>query len=1243
MAASAEPSPSQSSANIADEKEKVDIPSDLEPGEMLRPGYDSSSDTAAEGTAVDNTESQHDYYETRNVTTRQGESKTCKMVCFSANDPTNPKNWSKARKWTVTLTLSWVCFSVAFASAVITPGISGVAERFKTSSEVALLTITLFVCGFGIGRRSTILAPLVNNLVDRETALAFSPLSELYGRRIIYLSTFGLAVIFIIPCAVAKNIQTLLVCRAIDGIAMSVPIANIGGSLADIWRPEERGVPMAAFSAAPFLGPIMGPMIGGFVFENKGWRWLYWLQLILCGFLFVCLVVLVPETYAPIILEKKAKKLRKQTGDDSYIAEHELAQHTFGEIANIYLARPLRLLMTEPIVTLFAIYAAILYGILYMFFVAYPIVFEEGKGFSPGISGLMFLPIMGGIVVGLVGAPFVNRHYNKLRAQHTGLPPPELRLIPMIWGCWLIPIGVFIFAWTSYDNLTWVGPCLAGLPIGIGFVFLYNSFNNYIVDAYQHTAASALAAKTLVRSVWGGCTVLFTKQILERLEREVGRVMSLLPDNHRSSLASVLTDSEAPPASGDFSPNFEPSTDIMIYDIISVPQADLLLAGYRDTFAAKFPYVIIPESATSLTLMQTSPMLLLAILVTSSWKLRGQQDHLNQVFLKALGTKLVLEGDRDMDLLRGLIVYLNWIHLHIAPKTQQAYRLASIAASIAVEFGITQRPGKNKHQQLNVETFNESPKGLSAVDAEFWDLDARRAYLGCYQITTWYSIMTRKSSPLIYNDYLYTCAQSLANAKETPSDLDLVFYLDVAREAEKAYTFFNCTDIQQTYLMGEHQIQVYLDAFSVKVQDWRMRFPSSLIQDRCFDTFLAIPPEDIPSLPSSHWALLGYSILLTAAVSLSMQTPGWSIESARSVIRLEMYIDAISLRVRDLSLEMCSSEHLRNWYGDAMGGWEAIKMRYLAAVQEPLSETESYPQSAPSRISHHVVEQSGDLGPHSTPLAQLQGDTSQKYIADHPMRPQSELEAFDFFSDTGPMPVPSSSPLISMSSHNSNIVYPNVPPIEEDPRARINVMIDIFNAGLSSRAGSKLDRGLYHEIFTAYKLVQDYKIMHGRQISRPLTDSEKREGLNGSSQMITVPLQGNKYRELDMVYNEDGTTFIVEAKNTKTVDHSQLQPNIQLAMQIQGALVYAIGEKDGQERALQEAYKKLQDQHKSSSTGSFPPLSVLRIPDKVSNIMSDNKPMSLLSLSSTFQVSQFNIAEVTGEFDHEERGFSLFR
>ncbi|KAM5343517.1 hypothetical protein ACJ41O_012054 [Fusarium nematophilum] len=231
-----------------------------------------------------------------------------------------------------------------------------------------------------------------------------------------------------------------------------------------------------------------------------------------------------------------------------------------------------------------------------------------------------------------------------------------------------------------------------------------------------------------------------------------------------------------------------------------------------------------------------------------------------------------------------------------------------------------------------------------------------------------------------------------------------------------------------------------------------------------------------------------------------------------------------------------------------------------------------------------------------------------------------------------------------MEGYNSTIIYPNVPPNEADPRERINVMIDIFNAGLSSRTGGKMDRGLYHEIFTAFNLVQDYKITHGRQISRPLTDSEKKSQQSGHSQMITVPLQGNTFRELDMVYEQGGTTYVVEAKNTKTVDHSQLQPNVHLAKQLRGGLVYAIGEKASQERALKGAFRKLeQAHHQSNDPGYFPTLGIIQIPDKVMDIMSNNKPLSLPSLASTMRVDQFNITEITGEFDHEERGFSLFR
>jgi multidrug resistance protein len=347
--------------------------------------------------------------------------------------------------------------------------------------------------------------------------MVFAPLSEILGRRIIYATTLLIATIFIIPCAVADNISTLLVCRAIDGVAFSAPMVLVGGTLADLWRNEERGVPMAAFSAAPFIGPAIGPLVGGFLSDNLGWRWLYWIQLILAGTAWCLITFTVPETYAPTLLARRAKKLRAKTGDARFVTEADLDTRPFGQRMKLFLIRPFQLLFLEPIVLFISLYMSVLYGLLYMFFVAFPVVYQEGKGYSASITGLMFIPLAIGVVLSAACAPIVNNHYLKMSQKYNGNPPAEIRLIPMMVSCWFIPIGLFIFAWTSYRELHWIGPALGGFPVGFGFIFLYNAANNYLVDTYQHQAASALAAKTCIRSFWGASTVLFTEQMYSRL------------------------------------------------------------------------------------------------------------------------------------------------------------------------------------------------------------------------------------------------------------------------------------------------------------------------------------------------------------------------------------------------------------------------------------------------------------------------------------------------------------------------------------------------------------------------------------------------------------------------------------------------------------------------------------------------------------------------------------------------------
>lgn len=429
-----------------------------------------------------------------------------RLVEFVEGDAKNPKNMGKGRKWLYTILLGMICFVVALGSAIVTGDLGRPAEYFGVSEEVIILaSVTMFVIGFGVG------------------PLLFAPLSEEVGRYPIYISTLGVAVIFIIPCALAKNIGTLLICRLIDGIFFSAPMTLIGGSLADIWDADERGKAMAVFSAAPFLGPVMGPIFGGLLCDHAPtWRWIYWTFLIVSGFFYVVFVAIVPETHHSTILKKRAKHLRKITGDDTYRAIAELKIRSRKEVAKESFLRPL-ILLSELIVFLMTMYMSVVYGLLYMFFFAYPIVIQDGKGWSASKTGVTFLPLGFGVVLASAIAPFINTDYNKRAQKYRDrgeLPPPELRLIPMMFGCWFVPAGLFAFAWSSYARLSWAGPAFSGMACGFGFLSLYNPANNYIVDSYQHYAASGLAAKTFIRSIWGACVPLFTIQMYHRLGNE---------------------------------------------------------------------------------------------------------------------------------------------------------------------------------------------------------------------------------------------------------------------------------------------------------------------------------------------------------------------------------------------------------------------------------------------------------------------------------------------------------------------------------------------------------------------------------------------------------------------------------------------------------------------------------------------------------------------------------------------------
>jgi MFS family permease len=418
------------------------------------------------------------------------------LVTFRIDDPENPHNWNPVIVWIYTIIFSLFVICAAYGSSSLAGGLFTINEKFHVSTEVSTLSVSLMVIGFSLG-------PLI-----------WAPLSEQIGRRPVYIISFGLYVIFNIPCALAKNIGTVLVCRLLCGIFSSSALTNVGASLVDMHN-ETRSLAIAFFSFAPYSGPVFGGIVNGFIsVSTKRYDMMVWVNMAFAGVMWI-IVAFIPETYAPVILKRRAAKLRKETGNSKIMTEQELSPLSFSELVNECLIRPLKFIVTEPVLDLICGFVALIYSLLYAFFFAYPVIFNKLYGYKDNIIGLLYIPILIGAALALTTTPILEKQYAKLCKRRK--PEPEDRLVGAMIGAPFPCIALFILGATSYQHIIWVGPASSGIAFGYGMVLIYYSLNNYIIDTYAKYAASALATKVFLRSTGGAAFPLFTTQMYDRL------------------------------------------------------------------------------------------------------------------------------------------------------------------------------------------------------------------------------------------------------------------------------------------------------------------------------------------------------------------------------------------------------------------------------------------------------------------------------------------------------------------------------------------------------------------------------------------------------------------------------------------------------------------------------------------------------------------------------------------------------
>ncbi|KAJ5736403.1 uncharacterized protein N7483_001528 [Penicillium malachiteum] len=423
------------------------------------------------------------------------------IISFGPNDPDNPVNWKNSRKLLVLAAGVMQVMNSTIASSICSNAIPEIAAEFNiTNQEALVLPISIFLIGY-------ILGPLL-----------WGPSSEYFGRRRPLLIAYCGFMIFMLACAVADSYVSLLVFRLLNGMMASSPIATVGGLFADVHdNPTKRGRLMAYYMACTTFGPIVGPWVSGFV-AVVSWRWCFWIGLICSGASFP-LVIFMPETYAPVILKRRAQKLRKETGNSSIVSPLEVDSRDIRQMFLITISRPFRMIIHESIVSLTSLYLALAYAIFYLYFEAYPIIFQDLYGMSAGVSGLMFLPIGFGAVL----ACFVFIWYDGYLARAKARNAPwaaieEYRRLPLACiGGPLYVISLFWVGWTASLDIPWVVPFLSGIPFGMGYLLIFMAMLNYLTDAYETLSASAQSAASCTRSILGAVLPLATKPMFNRL------------------------------------------------------------------------------------------------------------------------------------------------------------------------------------------------------------------------------------------------------------------------------------------------------------------------------------------------------------------------------------------------------------------------------------------------------------------------------------------------------------------------------------------------------------------------------------------------------------------------------------------------------------------------------------------------------------------------------------------------------
>ncbi|KAI1427684.1 MFS general substrate transporter [Xylaria sp. FL1777] len=414
------------------------------------------------------------------------------IVGWKEGDPLNPLNWSRFKKWQATATVTLIAIAVTIPGTIDAP----VAKQFNAQYGVdpvrGSLTTGLYLIGVGVG-----------------SAFA-GPFSETFGRNLVYFSTLILMMAFILGKALAPNFPAAVIFRFLIGFFGAAPLTVGGGTVGDLWSPLEVTFSLPFLTMTSYAGPILGPIIGAYL-PNIGFRWADWLSLIISGAILVISFLFQPETYAPLLLERKAAHFRELTGDNRYQVEGAASASSLGNrlLQNVY--RPFLMVYTEAIILIFSFYLIILYVVLFTFLEGYPYIFSQVYGISDSLTFILWVAILVGDGVAIALIPVVYSWVKKAaaKAEREGkaLQAEVCLYFAMLGASVLMPVSLWWMAWSCFPFRSIWAPIIGSFVFGYSLVAIFTTTYMYIVFVYLNDAGSALGFMTFSRYVVSGALI----------------------------------------------------------------------------------------------------------------------------------------------------------------------------------------------------------------------------------------------------------------------------------------------------------------------------------------------------------------------------------------------------------------------------------------------------------------------------------------------------------------------------------------------------------------------------------------------------------------------------------------------------------------------------------------------------------------------------------------------------------------